>query len=93
MHPPLFRLDHALSDWPECCLEVRCPCSPRVALLPVRLLVNQRGDRLFRTVLAALRCSACHGKPAPVHLIAGHHRSTHGGPPADWALELVPTPQ
>ncbi len=66
MHPPDFSLMHHLSDWPACWLEVRCPCSPRVGMLSVRLLL-QRGDRLFGDVLAALRCSACRGKPAPVY--------------------------
>ncbi len=91
MHPPAFCLDHRLSDWPECRLEVRCPCSPRVALLPVRLLL-ERGDRSFGAALAGLRCSACKGRPAPVYLLAGQCRSFMHGPPPDWALELVPAP-
>ena len=67
MPPPDFHLDHTLSDWPGYTLELRCPCSPRVAFMPVRLLA-ERGNRPFRTVLEALRCSTCRGKPAPVHL-------------------------
>ncbi len=90
MHPPDFRLDHRLSDWPGCCLEVRCPCSPRVTTFPIRLLVERHGDRPFRAVLTRLRCSTCKGRPAPVYLVAGHHRTFLGGPPAEWALELVP---
>jgi len=39
MHPPPFYPSHRLSDWPDCCLEVRCPCSERVVVLPVRLLL------------------------------------------------------
>ena len=93
MHPPAFHLDHALSDWPECCLEVRCPCSPSMSLLPVRMLVEQRGNRPFRAVLDALRCSKCRGKPSPVYLVAGHHRTDPKGPLPSWAVELVPAPR
>ncbi len=31
MPPPDFHLDHTLSDWPACCIEVRGSCSPRLA--------------------------------------------------------------
>ena len=90
MHPPEFRPDHQrLSDWPACWLEVRCPCSPRTAMLPVRLLIERHGDRLFRRVLDGRRCSACKGPPAPVYLIAGTTRRFGGGPLADWSIELV----
>ncbi len=92
MHPPDFSLDHALPDWPGCWLEVRCPCSPRVTNLPVRMLTERHGARPFRAVLAALRCSDCRGKPAPVYLVAGQARTFMFGPPASWALELVPAP-
>lgn len=92
MPPPDFRLDHTLSDWPGYILELRCPCSPRVTVMPVRLLA-ERGNRLFRVVLEALQCSTCRGKPAPVHLIAGHCRTFTGGPRPSWALELVPPPR
>jgi hypothetical protein len=53
LHPSAFHLDQRLSDWPECWLELRCPCSPRTVLHPVKMLL-QRGDRPFRSVLAAL---------------------------------------
>ena len=92
MHPPAFSLDHALSDWPHCMLEVRCPCSPRMTLLPARLLSQQHGDRPFRAILAALRCKDCRGKPAPVYLVAGHVRDYTGGPLPSWALQLVLSP-
>ena len=91
MHPPVFHLDQRLSDWPECWLELRCPCSPRTVLHPVKMLL-QRGDRPFRGVLAALRCSACRGKPAPVYLVAGHHREPGKGTGPDWSLVLVALP-
>lgn len=64
-----------------------------MTLMPMRLLVERHGDRAFRAVLAALCCSTCRGKPAPVHLIAGHSRTFVGGAPPDWALELVPAPR
>jgi hypothetical protein len=88
MHPPAFRPTHHLSDWPDCRLEVHCVCSRRVVMLPVRLLL-ERGDRPFALVIAALRCSACRGKPAPVYLVAGQSRTFLHGPPPDWAVELV----
>lgn len=92
MHPPAFHLVQRLSDWPDCVLELRCPCSERMVMLPVRMLL-ERGDRPFAAVLAALRCSACKGKPAPVYLVAGHHRTFNHGPEPDWAVELVPPPR
>ena len=90
MHPPEFRLDHAIQDWPECWLEVACPCSPRVTMLPIRLLRLEHGNRTFRSVLGALRCKSCRGKPMPVYLVAGQTRAFKHGPPASWSLELVP---
>ena len=92
MHPPAFRRSHRLSDWPECSLELRCRCSPGTTLMPVKLLITQRGGLAFATILDRLRCSRCRARPAPVYLVAGHTRSFINGPPADWSLELVPTP-
>jgi hypothetical protein len=57
------------------------------------LVAAQHGDRPIRTVLAALRCSTCRGKPAPVYLVAGRTRTFMHGAPPDWALELVPPPR
>jgi len=88
VHPPDFSLEHALSDWPDCWLETRCAC--RMTMLPVRLLMQRHGSRSFRAVLAALRCSQCEGKPAPVYLVAGTTRTFNKGRPPDWTLELVP---
>jgi len=93
MHPPDFSFDHALLDWPECWLEVRCPCSQRVTNLPVRMLAARNGARPFRAILAALRCSACRSSPAPAYLVAGQTRTFNFGPRASWALELVPSPR
>lgn len=92
MHPPPFSVAHKLSEWPDCALELRCHCSERVVLLPVRMLLD-RGDRTFGTVLAALRCSKCGGEPAPVYLVAGYHRTFNHGPSPDCAVELVPQPR
>jgi hypothetical protein len=86
MHPPPFRLDHKLLDWPECRLELHC-CKGTV-LAPVRLLAAQNGNVTFGMVLARLRCARCHSKPRAVWLCAGHRHAT-GGPPPDWAIELV----
>jgi len=54
LHPPTFSLDHTVLDWPGCCLGVRCPCSPRMTQMPMRLLAEQHGNRPFRAVLVAL---------------------------------------
>jgi len=89
MHPPPFLPTHYLSDWPRCVLEISC-CKG-ISVYPVKLLMAKRGDLTFRDVLARLKCPACGGKPAPVYLSAGH-RQHSGGSPADWAIELIPTP-
>jgi hypothetical protein len=90
MHPPPFRLDHHLSDWPECRLELQC-CKGTM-IFPVRLLAQRHGNRTFAGVLARLRCDRCGGRPAPVYLCAGHRQHNWGGAP-DWAIELVPAPR
>jgi hypothetical protein len=66
VHPPDFSIHHRLSDWPDCRIEASCAtCSGRMVTIPVRLLL-ERGDRPFRDIVTALRCSACGTKPAPV---------------------------
>lgn len=94
MHPAGFRPDHWLSDWPDCYLELSChPCGGRVVIASVKLLAGGIGDRTFAEVLRRLRCERCGGKPAPVFLCASQHRTFHGGPEPDWAIELVPAPR
>ena len=90
-HPPPFSPTQRLSQWMGCTLEVRCPCSPRVVLLPIRLLRGD-GDRRLKDAVAALRCRLCHGRPAPVYLVAGHHRQRHGGAGPNWAIEVIEAP-
>ena len=68
-------------------------CSGRKVMLPVRLLLCERGDKPFTEVVAGLRCSACGGRPAPVYLVAGLTRIACMGPPPSWAVELVPPRQ
>lgn len=93
MHPPPFRLDHRLSDWPDCILEMRCePCASRSSSFPVKLLIARHGDGTFVQVLRRPRCGVCKRRPGPVYLCAGH-REFLGGPPAAWAIELVPVPR
>jgi hypothetical protein len=65
-----------------------CPLSP------VRLLIKRQGDMTFEHLLRRLRCKRCQAaNPAPVYLVAGHHRTDCRGPDADWSLELVPPPE
>jgi hypothetical protein len=92
MHPPLFRKSQRLSDWPECVIELHC-CGGSVGY-PVRLLMKRKGDMAFENLLSRLRSKRCgRARPAPVYLVAGHHRTARYGPEADWALELVPPPE
>ena len=86
MHPPPFRPEHRLSDWPDCSLEL-C-CCKGTTVYPVRLLASQHGNPTFEQLLVRLRCKRCRGKPAPVYLCAGN-RQHSGGAAADWAVELV----
>ena len=95
MHPPLFRKQQRLSDWPECVIELHClHCRGGSVGYPVRLLMKRKGDMTFESLLRRLRCKRCQAvKPAPVYLVAGHHRTARGGPDADWAVELTPPPE
>ena len=69
-------------------LEVRCRCSPRAVMVPVRLLLGD-GDRPFKNVIRRLRCRTCGGPPKQVFLIAGHHRHYAGSAPPDWSVPLL----
>jgi hypothetical protein len=84
MYPPLFRKTHRLSDWPQCVIELHClHCRGGSIGYPVRLLIERQADMTFENLLRRLRCKRCHGvKPAPVYLVAGHHRTARGGPDA-----------
>jgi hypothetical protein len=95
MHPPPFRKTHRLSDWPECVIELHClHCRGGTVLSPVRLLIKRQGDMTFEALLRRLRCKRCRGvNPAPVYLVAGHHRTDCRGPDPDWSIELVPPPE
>ena len=58
---------------------------------PVRVLIARKGDMTFENLLRRLRCKRCRAvKPAPVYLVAGHHRTRRGGPDADWSIALAP---
>jgi hypothetical protein len=92
MHPPLFRKQQRLSDWPECVIELHClHCRGGSVGYPVRLLIKRQGDMTFENLLRRLRCKRCGAaKPAPIYLVAGHRRTARGGPDPDWAIELAP---
>jgi hypothetical protein len=73
-------------------IELQC-CSGSVGY-PVKLLLRRKGDMTFEKVVKSLRCKRCGRRnPAPVYLVAGHHRTGRFGPDADWAVELVPPSQ
>jgi hypothetical protein len=91
MHPPVFRRDHRLRDWPGCWLELRSPRCRNTVVAATKMLMSRHGNRTFDEVLGRLRCQKCRVPPAPVFLCATPHRNGgHGGPPPDWAIELVP---
>jgi hypothetical protein len=92
VHPPPFRYDHKLSDWPDCWLEMRCrKCNGRSAVTPMKLLIRKHGDRTFLDLIPRLRCSQCRSAAAPVYLCASPQRTGgYGGPGTDWAIEIVP---
>jgi hypothetical protein len=92
VHPPPFRPNHRLSDWPDCHLEMHCSgCNGRTVITPIKLLIAHHGNVQFADLLPKLRCSKCQNRPAPVFLCASPMRKGgHGGPKPDWALELVP---
>ena len=94
MHPPSFRIQQRLSDWPECWLEVCClPCGGRTVNIPVKLLLKRQGDATFSQVLGRLKCTRCKQFAAPVYLCASPHRKGgYGGPSPDWCVELKPVP-
>ena len=55
----------------------------------VRLLIAEHGDQIIRVLLKRLRCGHCGKIPAQMWLVAGLHRTCHGGPDAlDWAVEI-----
>jgi hypothetical protein len=59
--------------------------------LSVLLLIKRQGDMTFEDLLRRLRCNRCQAaNPAPVYVVAGHHRTACGGPDPDWSIELVP---
>jgi hypothetical protein len=67
MHPPLFRKQQRLSDWPECVIELHCQhCRGGSVALPMRLLIKRQGDMTFENLLRRLRCKRCGAaKPRP----------------------------
>ena len=62
------------------CLELCCPTPDGHGALS--------RDPSFGDLLPKLRCKCCGQRPAPVYLVAGHHRTDPKGPPPCWAVEL-----
>ena len=93
MHPPMFRSNQRLEEWPECFLDLKCSGCGWSKGASVKLLRRQFGNPTFGDLVPRLRCSHCNARYAPVYLCAGHHHTfCYGGPP-DWAVELVPPPR
>ena len=59
-------------------------------MYPVKLLLQERGDVTFDTLLTRMKCAASGSKPGPVYLCASQHRELLAGPHPDWAVQLVP---
>jgi hypothetical protein len=60
--------------------------------LPCAPADTAQGDMTFQDLLKRLRCKRCgNSRPAPVYLVAGHHRVARFGPTPDWAVQLVPS--
>lgn len=90
-HPPTFKANDRLSDWPDCTVEAGCPRCGKRTVVPVSLLRQRLGDRLVIAVAQRMRCDQCGVHAAPVFLCEGFHRQGgQGGPPPGWALELIP---
>jgi hypothetical protein len=50
MHPPPFRKQDRLSEWPECVIELHCQhCPGGLVGYPVRLLIKRQGDMTFES--------------------------------------------
>jgi hypothetical protein len=58
----------------------------------IHLVMRRVGNPSFAELLPRLRCEECRRRLAPVYLVAGYHRTFHGGPAAEWSVELVPPP-
>ena len=89
MHPPPFRHEDRLADWPDCFLHLYC-C--RHTTPSVRSYLTRLGDVRFSELVTRLRCQVCGQAPAPAYLCASQHREACGGPHPDWAIELVAMP-
>jgi hypothetical protein len=82
------RADSLFADRPPIPIFSQIAIPMPVVLATVRLLADQHGNVTFAHLLSRLRCAKCRGKPRAVFLCAGQRQAT-GGPPPDWAIELV----
>ena len=88
MHPPVFLPTHLLSDWLDCCLEIRCSCQ-RMVMASTRLMQAKHGNHPVRAFVKRLRRKVCHAGPAQAWLAAGMHRTCHGGPDVlNWSVGI-----
>ncbi|MDR3529014.1 MAG: hypothetical protein P4L90_00450, partial [Rhodopila sp.] len=60
MHPPPFRIDHRLSDWSRCGLELHC-CTGKT-VLPPRVPIDPNSDPTFAESLAACGANDASGR-------------------------------
>jgi hypothetical protein len=86
MHSPPFHPSHTLGDWPECWLEARCAQCGKVTIAALKTLGVASLPVL--DLITRLRCGGA-GRAVPVYLCAAPHRTFHGGPRPEWAIELV----
>ena len=54
-----------------------------------RLLLELHGDQPIGPLIQRMRCEGCNARPEKMWLVAGLHRTCHGGPPPDWAVEIA----
>ena len=82
-YPIAFQLQ-AIGDLAQRQAFVELQCCGGSVGYPVRLLIKRKGDMTFENLVKRLRCRRCgRSKPAPVYLVAGHHRTEQFGPDAD----------
>ena len=88
LHPPAFPTLPATLGLASVSPRMRCGACGSTVLFPTKLLAERQGNK----TLGRAKCGRCGKPPESVYMCAGH-RTRHGGPPADWAIELLSPPR